>query len=52
MFAAFTDRPLILAGLVAGTVLTVAYSARFLWGAFADRPGWRRCRPAGSPGRC
>ncbi|MER7440928.1 Na+/H+ antiporter subunit A [Micromonospora avicenniae] len=38
-FAAFTDRPVILAGLVAGTVLTVAYSARFLWGAFADRPG-------------
>ncbi len=29
----------LLAGLVAGTVLTVAYSARFLWGAFADRPG-------------
>ncbi|GAB3447936.1 Na+/H+ antiporter subunit A [Streptomonospora sediminis] len=27
-----------LAGLVAGSVLTFAYSARFLWGAFADRP--------------
>ncbi|WP_410812952.1 Na+/H+ antiporter subunit A [Micromonospora sp. 067-2] len=39
VFAAFTDRPVVLAGLVAGTVLTVAYSARFLWGAFADRPG-------------
>ncbi|MET8309048.1 Na+/H+ antiporter subunit A [Micromonospora sp. NPDC005173] len=39
VFAAFTDQPVILAGLVAGTVLTVAYSARFLWGAFADRPG-------------
>ncbi|MEU8298358.1 Na+/H+ antiporter subunit A [Micromonospora sp. NPDC048909] len=37
-FAAFTDQPVILAGLVIGTVLTVAYSARFLWGAFADRP--------------
>ncbi|MEH1169178.1 Na+/H+ antiporter subunit A [Micromonospora sp. CPCC 205539] len=39
VFAAFTDRPVILAGLVVGTVLTVAYSARLLWGAFADRPG-------------
>ncbi|MEV4200377.1 Na+/H+ antiporter subunit A [Micromonospora globbae] len=37
-FAAFTDRPVVLAGLVAGTALTVAYSVRFLWGAFADRP--------------
>lgn len=26
-------------GLLAGSVLTVAYSARFLWGAFADKPG-------------
>ncbi|MEV4655666.1 Na+/H+ antiporter subunit A [Micromonospora sp. NPDC049301] len=39
VFAAFSDRPVLLAGLVAGTVLTVAYSARFVWGAFADRPG-------------
>ncbi|MEU5960050.1 Na+/H+ antiporter subunit A [Micromonospora parva] len=39
VFAAFTDQPALLTGLVAGTVLTVAYSARFLWGAFADRPG-------------
>ncbi|WP_433537573.1 Na+/H+ antiporter subunit A [Micromonospora sp. CA-249363] len=39
VFAAFTSDPVLLAGLVAGTVLTVAYSARFLWGAFADRPG-------------
>ncbi|MFF3865210.1 Na+/H+ antiporter subunit A [Micromonospora sp. NPDC001898] len=38
VLAAFTDHPLVLAGLVAGTVLTVAYSARFVWGAFADRP--------------
>jgi multicomponent Na+:H+ antiporter subunit A len=29
--------PLVLAGAVAGSVLTFAYSARFLWGAFADR---------------
>ncbi|MFC4869900.1 hydrogen gas-evolving membrane-bound hydrogenase subunit E [Streptomonospora arabica] len=27
-----------LAGLVAASVLTFAYSARFLWGAFGDRP--------------
>ncbi|WBB70325.1 Na+/H+ antiporter subunit A [Micromonospora sp. WMMD812] len=39
VFAAFIDRPAILAVLAAGTVLTVAYSVRFLWGAFADRPG-------------
>ncbi|MGX5654694.1 hydrogen gas-evolving membrane-bound hydrogenase subunit E [Geodermatophilus nigrescens] len=29
----------VLAGVVAGSVLTVAYTLRFLWGAFADRPG-------------
>lgn len=28
-----------LAGVVAGSVLTVGYSARFLWGAFGSRPG-------------
>ena len=28
-----------LAGIVAGSALTVAYTLRFLWGAFADRPG-------------
>ncbi|MGH3898121.1 MAG: hypothetical protein ACRDTA_07665 [Pseudonocardiaceae bacterium] len=26
-------------GLLAGSVLTAAYSARFLWGAFARKPG-------------
>jgi multicomponent Na+:H+ antiporter subunit A len=26
-------------GLLAGSILTVAYSARFLWGAFASKPG-------------
>ncbi|GAY07826.1 hydrogen gas-evolving membrane-bound hydrogenase subunit E [Pseudonocardia sp. N23] len=30
---------IVLAGLVAGSILTVAYSARFLWGAFATKPG-------------
>ncbi|MFG3704982.1 Na+/H+ antiporter subunit A [Micromonospora sp. NPDC047670] len=39
VLAAFTDRPAVLAVLVAGTALTVAYSARFVWGAFATRPG-------------
>ncbi|MGC4769492.1 Na+/H+ antiporter subunit A [Micromonospora sp. DT44] len=46
VFAAFTSDPVVLAGLVAGTVLTVAYSARFLWGAFADRPGVEPVPPA------
>ncbi|MET8083253.1 Na+/H+ antiporter subunit A [Micromonospora sp. NPDC005237] len=45
VFAAFTDDPVLLTGLVAGTVLTVAYSARFLWGAFADRPGVEPVEP-------
>lgn len=30
---------LILAGLVLGSILTFAYSARFMWGAFAVKPG-------------
>ncbi|WP_106537509.1 Na+/H+ antiporter subunit A [Haloactinopolyspora alba] len=29
----------VLVGLVAGSALTVAYSARFVWGAFATKPG-------------
>ncbi|SNS94385.1 multisubunit sodium/proton antiporter, MrpA subunit /multisubunit sodium/proton antiporter, MrpB subunit [Geodermatophilus saharensis] len=29
----------VLVGLVAGSVLTAAYTARFLWGAFARKPG-------------
>jgi multicomponent Na+:H+ antiporter subunit A len=29
----------VLAGLVAGSALTAAYSARFVWGAFATKPG-------------
>lgn len=32
----------ILAGVVLGSVLTFAYSARFLWGAFAVKPGVER----------
>ncbi|GID32792.1 Na+/H+ antiporter subunit A [Paractinoplanes brasiliensis] len=43
LFAAFehggtTDR-LVLLALVAGSALTVAYGLRFLWGAFAGKPG-------------
>ena len=34
-------------GLVLGSVLTVAYSARLLWGAFARKPG--RGRHPGAP---
>ncbi|MGX1809564.1 Na+/H+ antiporter subunit A [Nocardia sp. NPDC055321] len=32
------SRILLCAGVVAGSTLTVAYSARFVWGAFADKP--------------
>ncbi|MBY8871089.1 Na+/H+ antiporter subunit A [Micromonospora sp. PLK6-60] len=39
VFTALADQPVVLAGLVAGTVLTVAYSIRFVWGAFGVRPG-------------
>ena len=31
--------PVVLAGLVLGSILTFAYSARFMWGAFASKPG-------------
>lgn len=36
---AFLGDPVLLGVLVAGSALTVAYSARFLWGAFANKPG-------------
>ncbi|QLQ39910.1 Na+/H+ antiporter subunit A [Micromonospora robiginosa] len=39
VLAAFTEDPWVLAALVAGSALTVAYSIRFLWGAFGTRPG-------------
>jgi multicomponent Na+:H+ antiporter subunit A len=39
VLTAFAGRPLILAALVTGTAFTVAYSIRFLWGAFGSRPG-------------
>ncbi|MEV0397114.1 Na+/H+ antiporter subunit A [Polymorphospora rubra] len=39
IFEAFLDEPLVLAVLVVGATLTVAYSARFVWGTFADKPG-------------
>ncbi|MDP5226752.1 MULTISPECIES: Na+/H+ antiporter subunit A [Arthrobacter] len=31
--------PVVLAGMVLGSILTFAYSARFIWGAFAMKPG-------------
>ncbi|MGW9414539.1 Na+/H+ antiporter subunit A [Arthrobacter cupressi] len=34
--------PVLLIGLVLGSVLTFAYSARFMWGAFATKPGVER----------
>lgn len=41
----------VLAGLVVGSILTFAYSARFMWGAFAVKPGvdptpFRAVRPS------
>ncbi|SOE00547.1 Na+/H+ antiporter subunit A [Blastococcus haudaquaticus] len=35
-----------LAGLVLGSVITAAYTARFLWGAFARKPGLAPTEPA------
>ncbi|GAA3536019.1 monovalent cation/H+ antiporter subunit A [Aeromicrobium flavum] len=46
-----------LVGTVVGSILTVAYSARFVWGTFADKKGVEPCTPrdfspwfAGVPG--
>ncbi|MEV1175281.1 Na+/H+ antiporter subunit A [Nonomuraea sp. NPDC049784] len=36
---ALMDTPLALGGVAAGSALTVAYTLRFLWGAFWDKPG-------------
>jgi multicomponent Na+:H+ antiporter subunit A len=38
-FAAFEHNGVVLLTLVAGSGLTVAYGLRFLWGAFAHKPG-------------
>ncbi|MEO3925885.1 Na+/H+ antiporter subunit A [Micromonosporaceae bacterium B7E4] len=38
VLGAFTGDPPLLAALLLGAVLTTAYSARFVWGAFAGRP--------------
>ncbi|MFC0096668.1 Na+/H+ antiporter subunit A [Micromonospora marina] len=40
-----TTELVVLAGVVAGSALTVAYTARFLWGAFATKPGVAETRP-------
>lgn len=36
---AFLDDPPLLGVVLVGSVLTVAYSVRFVWGVFADKPG-------------
>ncbi|MGI5271209.1 Na+/H+ antiporter subunit A [Nonomuraea sp. CA-218870] len=41
---ALLDDPLVLGVVVAGSALTVAYTLRFLWGAFAAKPGRRATR--------
>ena len=42
---------LALVGIVVGSILTVAYSARFVWGIFAIKPGMAICVPKDfSPG--
>ncbi|HWS38378.1 MAG TPA: Na+/H+ antiporter subunit A [Actinoplanes sp.] len=53
VFAALLDSGttgwIVLAGVLAGSVLTVAYTTRFLWGAFADKGGAQtEPKPAGS----
>ncbi|WFE39025.1 Na+/H+ antiporter subunit A [Micromonospora sp. WMMD998] len=49
VLAAFADRPWVLAALVVGSALTVAYSIRFLWGAFGTRPGMPATAVAHAP---
>ncbi|MGY1594544.1 Na+/H+ antiporter subunit A [Geodermatophilus sp. SYSU D00708] len=45
-----TAAVVVLTGLVLGSVLTVGYTARFLWGAFARKPGVEDTEPAHPPG--
>jgi multicomponent Na+:H+ antiporter subunit A len=40
---------LVAVGVTVGSVLTVAYTARFLWGTFATKPGVRRTSPHAIP---
>ena len=44
--AGSTTAIIALVGVTFGSVLTVAYSARLLWGAFATKPGVESARPA------
>jgi multicomponent Na+:H+ antiporter subunit A len=41
---------IVLVGVVAGSALTAAYTARFLWGAFATKPGTASSHPGRVPG--
>jgi multicomponent Na+:H+ antiporter subunit A len=45
-----TAAAVVLAGVVLGSVLTAAYSARFVWGAFARKPGVADTVPEHPPG--
>ncbi|WNV76107.1 Na+/H+ antiporter subunit A [Geodermatophilus sp. DSM 44513] len=45
-----TAAVVVLTGLVAGSVLTAAYTARFVWGAFARKPGVEDTEPEHPPG--
>ncbi len=45
-----TAAMVVLVGLVAGSVLTAAYSARFVWGAFARKPGVEETAVEHAPG--
>jgi multicomponent Na+:H+ antiporter subunit A len=40
----------VVVGVVVGSALTVAYTARFLWGTFATKPDTARCEPGRIPG--
>ncbi|MFI7612501.1 Na+/H+ antiporter subunit A [Nonomuraea terrae] len=46
---AFLEHPSALAGVVAGSALTAAYTLRFLWGAFAAKPGAAASEVHGTP---
>ncbi|MFY1633185.1 Na+/H+ antiporter subunit A [Solwaraspora sp. WMMB335] len=50
VLTAFAPEPALLALIVLGSALTTAYGVRFVWGAFADKPGREptASRPAGA----
>ncbi|WP_188193186.1 hydrogen gas-evolving membrane-bound hydrogenase subunit E [Nonomuraea sp. SYSU D8015] len=48
-FQALLGDPVVLAGVVAGSALTAGYTLRFLWGAFAAKPGVAEVRAHAVP---